>query len=669
MSQPQKTELRLTRSNTFLNRISSYLFSGSLWVFGSLLYLSTIPEEWWRYRDDSVIHLSEARNFSLYGTIGLSAGDRVEAMSSPLNFAISSFVYGVKPGLSYQKYLNIFVALTLIALSISINFLFRVAFKKRSANFTRDVLVANICLFALTLSSWTTFGWLVSGMENILCVTIFLFLLANLLSKQLNLKWTIALLILLGVCRIELSVLIAPILLFTAFRLAKDRKSQIYIVSIPFGAWISIHSIRFWYFGHLFPNTATALNKNLSVSVVLFIGIQYLVLMRQIARKADSIVRFEAHLNVVAFACLASLGAWRVTANSYTPLNRAVLLLSLIATLVLTFAFQFTTSRTREIQLLFLLLLIPANHYFLFGPARLSAFRIVGIFVIPIISILIIFFYNNLWKAFYQNRKLLMGLAFLILACLSVSKIDKPRDLCCAISPSDTYISTEAKKIFGNEDGHYPLPIVANPDLGKVSFSKNFMNVDLGLIGEPLLARIMTKSPKLVDEYLLNIVAPDVIELHGHWACVYESVLKSKDFKSEWKLSWSGYVSKEMNPRTDTLCPYKGKYSIWARSIPYDERMLSHSIATGTFEEFSKQINRQLDFCNNDLKACEVVSRAIIRNKGKLLKNGTLKRTVKLLEGQKLYEFESLRILQPRGWDSKAFLLIDEYLRKDSLHS
>jgi hypothetical protein len=659
--------LRPSRFTTKFDGILSYVFSGSLWVLGSLLYLSRISDEWWRYRDDSVIHLSQARNFSLYGTIGLSAGDRVEAMSSPLNFAISWVIFGIKPDISYQKYLDIFVVMTLLALSVSINFLLRRELKQNFANYASHVLLANLFIFAMTISSWTTFGWLVSGMENVLCVTIFLFLLANLPSKQVNLWWTIILFTLLGICRIELAALIAPILLFSATRLASGRKSMIYLLSIPLAAWFLIHSTRLWYFGHLLPNTATALNKNLSVLTVLFLGLQYLVLLREILRKSNSASHYKDPLNLAALTCLAGLGIWRIDSSSYSIMNKVVLILSFIAILILVLAIQIIPKGAWQIQLLVLVSLIPVNHYFLFGPARLSAFRIVGIFVIPIIVLLVTLSYSKISMAFNDNRKLFLGLAVLVLVCLTVTKLDKPRNLCCAISPSESYISTEAQKIFGRQDGRNPLPIVANPDLGKASFSKHFMNVDLGLIGEPLLAKITIKSPELVDDYLLDIVAPDVIELHGHWSCVYESVLKSPKFQAEWKLAWSGYVSKEMNPSINNVCPRNGEYSIWTRSIPQDERMLSQSIATGTFREYSEQIHHQLDICKGDLRACKVVSRAIIRNKAKLIEHGVLKKTVKLLEGTELYEFESLRILQPRRWDTRAFLLVHKILKKDSI--
>jgi hypothetical protein len=665
MSQLRNRELRPSRFSTNYNQILSYLFSGGLWVLGSLIYLSTISEEWWKYRDDSVIHLSQARNFSLFGTIGLSAGDRVEAMSSPLNFAISWLTFGINPNISYQRYLDVFVLITLFALSVSINLLLVTAFRQKFTKFTGHVMFANFLIFSLTISSWTTFGWLVSGMENILCVIIFLFLLSNLLSEQVNLRWTIILFTLLGVCRIELAALIAPILLFTASRITKEKKSKIFLVSIPLVVWLFIHCIRFWYFGHLLPNTATALNKNLSFLTVIFLGIQYVILSSMILRQSNSAIRYKNPWNLVGLTWLVGLGVWRIDASSYSTMNKVALISSLIAIISLVFAFQFTPNRNWQIQLLFLVSLIPVNHYFLFGPARLSAFRIVGIFVIPILSLLMIFSYSKLTMVFNENKKLFLVLAVFALACLAISKIDQPRNLCCAISPSESYISKVAQKIFGREDQEYPLPIVANPDLGKASFSKDFMNVDLGLIGEPLLAKITLNSPDLVDEYLVDIVVPDVIELHGHWSCVYEGVLKNPKFRAEWKLSWSGYVSSEMSSRNNTSCPRKGKYSIWKRSIPQNERLLSQSIAKETFREYSEKIRLELENCTRNARDCEIVSRAVIRNKAKLIESGTLEKTVKLLEGTKSYEFASLRILQPRAWDTKALSLVDKILMKD----
>jgi hypothetical protein len=249
---------------------------------------------------------------------------------------------------------------------------------------------------------------------------------------------------------------------------------------------------------------------------------------------------------------------------------------------------------------------------------------------------------------------------------MAVSKLDKPRNLCCSISPSESFISAEAQKIFGRPELRNPRPIVANPDLGKASFSKDFMNVDLGLIGEPLLAKIIIKSPGLVDEYLLDIVAPDVIELHGHWSCAYKDILQSPKFLAEWKLSWSGYVSKEMNPGTNIGCPRNGEYSIWTRSVPQDELNLSRVIANGTFREYSRQIQRQVDICKRNSDACGLLSRSVIRNKANLIHSGNLEKTVNLLQGTRIYELARLRILQPRGWDTKAFHLVNQILKEDT---
>jgi hypothetical protein len=209
--------------------------------------------------------------------------------------------------------------------------------------------------------------------------------------------------------------------------------------------------------------------------------------------------------------------------------------------------------------------------------------------------------------------------------------------------------------VFFDEFGRSPDPIVANPDLGKVSFSKNLVNVDLGLIGEPVLAKIVRKSPVLVNEYLIDYVSPDILELHGHWSCIYSSFISDQRFKSEWKIAWTGYVSDEMSNLNMTNCPRSGAYTIWKRDIPKPERALSTSIATEPFSVFSELIRSEVRKCSQSASGCQHVTRAIVRNRALLLDDQQLVQTVKLLAGSPSYKYDYLRIIQPRNWDKQAY--------------
>jgi hypothetical protein len=656
MSSQEIDELRPKKGTGLGESVISYLYSALLWTGGSLFYLSTIPSKWWMFRDDSVIHLSQAKNFSLFGSIGLSAGDRVEAMSSPLNFAISWLVFAIKPDINYQTYLEVYLIFTLAALSASMNFFLRSALVNRISKNSKPYLAVNTFIFALAISSWTTFGWLISGMENILCVIFFLLFLAHIVRRKINLAWVIFSSILLGVCRIELAALIGPILLFASLRIEMPRKSRFYLVAIPVLTWILIHLARFAYYGHLLPNTATALNTNLSFPPLAFICLEYLIFLI-LQFKSESSLKYRGYLIKVILPFIIGVGLWRLHLSPYSFFYQTALIFAFLGILVLIILLIMVPQISWESQLLILVSIIPLNHFFLFGPARLSAFRIVGMFLIPIISLLAVLIYNQSSRFGMGTNRIILIIILLGAIPIVISKFDKPRNLCCSISPSEKYIYDVAGKVFSGPAEMKPIPIVANPDLGKVSFAKNVMNVDLGLIGDPLLSNFSRNSPEFVDDYLINIVAPDVIELHGHWNCSYSSVITSRKFNVEWKLSWSGFVSEEMNPSIDMPCPRVNKYSIWARNIPENERQLSEAIAVESFESYSQIIKEYLGVCNSQPYGCEFISRAIIRNKAHLIREGSLEKTVNLMAGLKSYEFNSLRILQPRKWDERAYRL------------
>ena len=646
------------------NLILSYAISAIVWVGGSLFYLSTLPAKFWIFRDDSVIHLSQAKNLALFGSIGLSPGDRVEAMSSPLNFAIAAITYAINPSLSYENYLRYFLVLTLLGLSISINFALRSILHKSNRNNLEILTGINLSIFLLGLSSWTTFGWLISGMENVLCVTLMFFLIGVLYKENVNILLAICFATLLGLCRIEMAILIGPLLLLSSLRIQTGTKRKVSVVLAPIIIWSVIHIFRFVYFGHLLPNTATALNKNLSPASIVFIGVEYVLILLAILKHTPRVfgnILITRGLSLV----LIGTGIFRINSASYSTSYKLVLIASLLGIGILLFLLFRARQFLWKWQLLILVSIMPLNHYFLFGPARLSAFRIVSIFVIPVIALFIVSVSTLDWKIDKGRKMIFLLLPFALILIMGVSKIDPPRNLCCAISPSESYINKQAVTVFDNSLNSHPLPIVANPDLGKISFTKNLVNVDLGLIGEPVLAKFMRDSPGLVDEYLIDLVAPDIIELHGHWKCVYSDLLKNPKFASQWDLVWSGYVSKEMNPPVDDSCPGSEEYSIWKRNIPSDERDLSLAIASMNFKGYSKLIKSELTKCENKPNGCEYIARSIIRNKASLISDKTLGKTVKLMEGSDSFRFNEMRVLQPRKWDIGAYSAAKKMIERE----
>jgi hypothetical protein len=87
-----------------------------------------------------------------------------------------------------------------------------------------------------------------------------------------------------------------------------------------------------------------------------------------------------------------------------------------------------------------------------------------------------------------------------------------PYELCCAAaSVEDTRRELEQFR----DQQQLPRPLVANPDLGAMSFTKEFNVLDLGYLGSTVLARL-SDAPS-INDYVYRIAAPDVIELHVSW--------------------------------------------------------------------------------------------------------------------------------------------------------
>jgi hypothetical protein len=60
-----------------------------------------------------------------------------------------------------------------------------------------------------------------------------------------------------------------------------------------------------------------------------------------------------------------------------------------------------------------------------------------------------------------------------------------------------------------------PRPLLANVDLGVVSFRKDMNVLDPGELGSVVLAH--DKDVNVRQTYVLRVLQPDFIELHGGW--------------------------------------------------------------------------------------------------------------------------------------------------------
>jgi hypothetical protein len=647
--------VNIERSSQVLGRYTQYLVSIFIWVGLSIYLLSNIDQNWWQYRDDSIINLSGAKNFALSGTIGLSYGSRVEAFSSPLNIALPILVYKLNPHLDFKEYLDLFVPFTLFLLALVMTWTLRKFFVGSRLDGAKIILI-NLATYSLAASSWTTFGWLISGMENILCVVLLVALIGTTATGP-DSKYSTAIVIgLLGIARIEFFVLLVPIIVLITLNQITEKKKRLKFLSVILVIWTMTHIGRLIYFGHILPNTATALGKTLTIASGLYLVIQTLIVLTISIKPERLSDRLRSFKFLLAFFFLLVCIS-KAQEVDYAGIYRLVFLASLISAAGINLLLL-SKSRTFTFHhlLAWSMVLMPLNHYVLFGPARLSAFRIAVIFLIPIVLLGIILITER-YSRNYSRIFVLLFLTVIAISAIVLSKIDYTRNLCCSINPSDTKIRSVADDYFPNVGEAKPKVIVANPDIGKVSFTKEYVNLDLGLIGEPLLARIARSTPELVETYIVDYTSPDIFEVHGFWSCIYEPVLNSEKFKTNWEVRWRGQVSNEFNVPQQLQCPEKGVYTIWGKKISSKEDSLSVFLALGKAKPIIQRVNSEIQEClqiGEKNYRCEYVARAILRNRATLLERNLLSDALDALRPSPSFEFDKLRISEPRAWQIKA---------------
>lgn len=149
----------------------------------------------------------------------------------------------------------------------------------------------------------------------------------------------------------------------------------------------------------------------------------------------------------------------------------------------------------------------PMLQLALLGTARLEPGRIAGM-SLPLLAVSV-----GIWVIYVCSGRMPGSRPFVITVAVGLTgvvgvglaSISQPwsRDLCCEIAQSKDLLSTvQARE---NETGA-PRLILANPDLGKVSFNKATVTVDLGLLGSPLLTEAYGRGGRDKIPDLLNRV-------------------------------------------------------------------------------------------------------------------------------------------------------------------
>jgi len=197
------------------------------------------------------------------------------------------------------------------------------------------------------------------------------------------------------------------------------------------------------------------------------------------------------------------------------------------------------------------------------------------------------------------------------------------------------------------------LAIVANPDLGKVSFDKGAVMVDLGLLGDPLLTRIHEDRPDLLATYLELVAGPDVVESHSGWSCEYGAWLDSPAFSARYALSDDRWLDQRAQAPD---CPFAGRWSIWVRTDAAEKYALTRRLLGSDHPD--DVARRAIESCarrDGDAFRCQGVRRAVQRAAATLRAEGATQAVVAALEDSPTARLDAALLLRRPGWADDAF--------------
>jgi hypothetical protein len=176
--------------------------------------------------------------------------------------------------------------------------------------------------------------------------------------------------------------------------------------------------------------------------------------------------------------------------------------------------------------------------YALFGPARMDITRTVSelaLYATATVPFVL------LGCETFTRRQLIVGLAALgSSAALTVNAAPHRLEIGWG-TPAFEAVADFLDRIAAGQD--IPRPMIANPDLGAVSWRKHFNVVDFGRLGSAVIPRVA--SPGV---YVATVAEPDIVELHAPWSCFYQDLFLTPAFTEQ-------YVRVTTPERGDTQCP------------------------------------------------------------------------------------------------------------------
>ena len=545
------------------------LLGGVIFLTIFLIGYSTIDTDWYEFRDDGVITMSVAKTLVDYGFIGVNpSGPIVEASSSPLQTFLYSLIYYLT-GANYEVY----SWWQTVVATFLIGFIFISFFVEQPVT---SIIVTVVSAIGLTYF-YPFFLWHASGMENALTHLLFLatlyFLYQTMVNNKINYLIVIVI-FLTTIVRMESIYHISILLIaFSIYWYVVNRNfSAFYLLLLAVFLWLVFHTWRFIYFKDIMPNTAYAQSISVGDRIKQLVSLDWPYL-QQSFYLAKEIFLAQAGWLLIVFVPMIVLA--KKNTNS-------LLLFILIILLCITSIFN------------------P----FLFGPTRIDHAR-----TTTQMSLVVFLFLSTLYF-FIDSKKLfyiyLLSCALPIIFLVYSDMEIKPHYLGWS-TKGFNQVRNQFNKIAAEH--HIYRATVSNPDLGVMSWYKQFNVIDLGVLGSPIMAKL-ENGPE-ITEYYLNYGLPDIIEAHGVWIKGYcNSIFTQKKFQELYQVVGPKYdISAICEDQAKPPRIYWVRKDITNNSIS-TERILLNDLQTHlSIERIATEVNH----CGYDTHSCSYIARTVYK--------------------------------------------------------
>lgn len=573
--------------NTLLSKenILSYV-GGLIFVVIFIWGYSYIDNNWYEYRDDGVITMSAARNLIDLGFIGVSvSGPIVEVSSSPIQF----FTYALAYLFTGVDYVDFSYWQTILA-TFLIGFLFIRFFSDKPIT---AITVTTLSAIGLTYF-YPFFEWHASGMENAITHVLFIFTLYIFYKsvKENNINFWLAIIVFVAtIARIDSVFHIAMLLvIYTVYWMVTYKNLKaLYFSLVVFVLWVLFQIWRYYYFGDILPNTAYAQGISMGdrLSLLLHGDINYLKTSLSLSRM---IFIKQAGLLIIAIISFAYI-------SNFSKIF-----------------IRFEVDKNHKFILILLLSIITTSSLnpFLFGATRIDVARTTTQMTLIVFLYISTMLYSSKlnYSSSIISSKLNLNRAISLLLFILVlfgTKIDYYKyNKAYYLGWSTTgFNSVRNKFISIAKENNIKRPTISNPDLGVMTWYKQFNNIDLGMLGSPIMAKL--PNGPMMTEYYLNYGLPDMIESHGSWVSDYcNSIFSKTKFNKLYLQVGSQYDMKQVcsgnksRPRVFWI-----RKDIVKNSSSYERKLLNDLQNSFSIERIKKELNT----CQSSNSNCSYIAR------------------------------------------------------------